>query len=89
MAKVKKKTKNATKKKTTSRRRTSKKKGTKNNAMLEVHEPTGVGFDYGIRPRVLSSFNPDFLEYWNKAKSIAMAYTIRPQLGVRIDLPLE
>lgn len=46
------------------------------------------GFDYGIRPSVASIFNPEYLNLWSRAKSIAMVYTIIPQFGVRPNLPL-
>ena len=45
------------------------------------------GFDYGIKPNTLSMFNPEFVDLWGKAQCIGVAYTIVPQLGLRIEVP--
>ncbi|MCK4783801.1 MAG: hypothetical protein KAV87_08640 [Desulfobacteraceae bacterium] len=50
--------------------------------------PRSLGFDYGVRPHIMSVANLDFLNLWNKAKCIAMAYTVIPQLGLRANLPM-
>lgn len=46
------------------------------------------GLDYGIRPHIMSVANIDFSNLWNKAKCIAMAYTVIPQQGLRVNLPM-
>lgn len=51
-------------------------------------QPKSLGFDYGIRPHIMSVANLEFPNLWNKAKCIAMAYTVIPQLGLRVNLPM-
>lgn len=46
------------------------------------------GFDYGIKPPILSCFNPEFIELWSKAECVGVAYTIAPLFGIRIDVPI-
>lgn len=50
--------------------------------------PKSLGFDYGVRPHIMSVANLDFSNLWFKAKCIAMAYTVIPQLGLRANLPM-
>ena len=47
----------------------------------------GPGLDYGIRPRIMSMFNPQFVDLWYKAKCIAIGYTVVPQYGIYTDIP--
>ncbi|MCE5340142.1 MAG: hypothetical protein LLF92_03330 [Planctomycetaceae bacterium] len=49
---------------------------------------TKIGFDYGIRPQIMSVANIEFVNLWNKSKSMAMAYTVLPKLDLRIGIPL-
>lgn len=47
-----------------------------------------TGFDYGVKPRVMSVFNPQFISLWNESKCGAIGYTLVDQYGVHTDLPL-
>jgi hypothetical protein len=56
--------------------------------MVAVPNRQTIGFDYGIRPTIASVFNPEFLNLWNEAVCVAMAYTFIPQVGLRENVPL-
>ena len=60
---------------------------TRSKSSIAISEKQTMGFDYGIRPCIMSLPNPDFINFWGKAKSVAIAYTVIPQLDVRVNLP--
>ena len=53
----------------------------------QFNKMNSPGFDYGIKPSALSMCNPEFIDLWAKAKCIGVAYTVIPQLGLRVEVP--
>lgn len=73
-----------------SKRKSKKKPKVKKRKREARKQPQQIicpGFDYGIKPNTLSMFNPEFIDLWGKAQCVGVAYTIVPQLGLRIEVP--
>lgn len=59
-----------------------------NSDIVEHSKVPKTGFDYGVKPRIMSIFNLEFVTLWNEAKCGGIGYTVIDQYKIYSDLPL-